>query len=296
MRPDGKLDVAWNRAHFGAWCIVSSPLILGLDLDSPHLEEVVPFITNSEAIAVNQQWAGSAGFLLSTTERNATARGGIARGLAATAPAGHTPADALGFVRYVGRLAPPIKTARAPPLRVSNETVATAERWCHAAPACTCFTRENGASLDGSAGDFQPTAMYGGEYGRLLCASNGIHVRDSDARWSTWVRASLAPADAEHGAQQVWAKPQPRGAWALFLVNSDDERTMPSAPIDIADLLAFASEGLHVPAQKARGSQYSVRDVWKRAAAPKLAPVRGIFLPPPVPPRDSAFYVLSPVP
>ena len=29
-------DVAWSRAHFGAWCVVSAPLILGLGAP-PHL-------------------------------------------------------------------------------------------------------------------------------------------------------------------------------------------------------------------------------------------------------------------
>ena len=41
-----QLDVAWNQAHFGAWCIVSSPLTLGLNLLSPELPKIIPFITN----------------------------------------------------------------------------------------------------------------------------------------------------------------------------------------------------------------------------------------------------------
>jgi hypothetical protein len=53
-----ELDVEWNKAHFGAWCTVSSPLTLGLNLLSPELPLIIPFITNREAIAVNQQWAG----------------------------------------------------------------------------------------------------------------------------------------------------------------------------------------------------------------------------------------------
>lgn len=55
-------SVAWSRAHFGAWCTVSAPLILGLDVtDHATLATIVPFITNPEAIAVNQQWAGHPG-------------------------------------------------------------------------------------------------------------------------------------------------------------------------------------------------------------------------------------------
>ena len=62
MMEVGRIDggsYAWSRAHFGAWCVVSAPLILGLDLtDTVTLGSIVPFVTNPEAIAVNQQWAG----------------------------------------------------------------------------------------------------------------------------------------------------------------------------------------------------------------------------------------------
>jgi hypothetical protein len=43
-----------DRTHFGSWCIVSSPLILGLDLlDKAKVDSVWDIITNPEAIAVN---------------------------------------------------------------------------------------------------------------------------------------------------------------------------------------------------------------------------------------------------
>ena len=43
---DGALDVAWNRAHFGAWCITSAPLILGMALTDEQLEPVLDIIGN----------------------------------------------------------------------------------------------------------------------------------------------------------------------------------------------------------------------------------------------------------
>jgi len=59
---DGQMNVGWNRAHFGAWCIISAPLILGMDLtQQPALAAVIDIITNPEAIAVNQAWAGHPG-------------------------------------------------------------------------------------------------------------------------------------------------------------------------------------------------------------------------------------------
>jgi hypothetical protein len=50
------------RAHFNAWAIVSSPLVLSLDVrNSTTVALVYPIIANTEAIGVNQAWAGSAG-------------------------------------------------------------------------------------------------------------------------------------------------------------------------------------------------------------------------------------------
>ncbi len=54
-----------DRSHFGAWCIISSPLILGHDLrDANVTARVWPIIANTEAIAINQAWAGHPGKLV----------------------------------------------------------------------------------------------------------------------------------------------------------------------------------------------------------------------------------------
>ena len=34
-RNKSQIDLPWNRAHFAAWCIVSSPLALSMDLTDP---------------------------------------------------------------------------------------------------------------------------------------------------------------------------------------------------------------------------------------------------------------------
>jgi hypothetical protein len=56
----------WNRAHFGAWCVTSSPLVLGLELTDELLTPILDIIANEEAIGVNQAWAGHPGTLLET--------------------------------------------------------------------------------------------------------------------------------------------------------------------------------------------------------------------------------------
>ena len=54
-----------TRAHFGAWCITSSPLILSFDLTNNVIfKNVWSIVSNKLAIEVNQAWAGEAGRLL----------------------------------------------------------------------------------------------------------------------------------------------------------------------------------------------------------------------------------------
>ena len=44
--------LSWNRAHFGAWCITSSPLILGLDItDDQKLTAILDIIGNPDAVS-----------------------------------------------------------------------------------------------------------------------------------------------------------------------------------------------------------------------------------------------------
>ena len=56
------LNFTEARTHFGAWCIVSSPLILGMNLsDTATLATFWPIVSNTEAIAINQEYAGMSG-------------------------------------------------------------------------------------------------------------------------------------------------------------------------------------------------------------------------------------------
>ena len=59
------LNLTEMRSNFGAWCIISNPLVLAMDLrDSETLDRVWPIVSNREAILVNQQWAGDSGRLV----------------------------------------------------------------------------------------------------------------------------------------------------------------------------------------------------------------------------------------
>jgi alpha-galactosidase len=72
--PGGKSDpgltMAETRTHFGAWVVVSSPLTLSHDVNNDTvMDQVWPIISNKEAIAISQTYAGfSGGPFLSSQE------------------------------------------------------------------------------------------------------------------------------------------------------------------------------------------------------------------------------------
>ncbi len=50
------------QSHFSLWCVLSSPLVLSVDLSNPIIaQRVYPIATNTEAIAVNQRYFGFSG-------------------------------------------------------------------------------------------------------------------------------------------------------------------------------------------------------------------------------------------
>jgi len=70
---DPGLTSAETRSHFGAWAIVSSPLTLSHDVNDDTITDAIwDVITNREAIAVNQAWAGHSGSPFS--QSNATVK------------------------------------------------------------------------------------------------------------------------------------------------------------------------------------------------------------------------------
>lgn len=57
-----------SRSHYGAWAVMSSPLILSFDLRvTTVLDAMWPIISNRDVLAVNQRWAGHPGTRLNYT-------------------------------------------------------------------------------------------------------------------------------------------------------------------------------------------------------------------------------------
>jgi len=51
-----------SRSHFGAWCVISSPLLLSTALaDNAVMDAIWPIVSNTDAIRINQMWHGHPG-------------------------------------------------------------------------------------------------------------------------------------------------------------------------------------------------------------------------------------------
>ena len=61
----GPLALTESKTHFGGWCVISAPLVIGMDVtDKAAVDAVWPILSNKAAIAVNQAWAGHPGRLV----------------------------------------------------------------------------------------------------------------------------------------------------------------------------------------------------------------------------------------
>lgn len=59
-----------ERTLFANWAIISSPLVLGIDVgDDDVVEKYWPIIANTRALALHREWAGEAGRLLRESEQ-----------------------------------------------------------------------------------------------------------------------------------------------------------------------------------------------------------------------------------
>eukprot|EP00039_Didymoeca_costata_P013692 m.212155 g.212155 ORF g.212155 m.212155 type:complete len:445 (-) comp15848_c0_seq8:31-1365(-) len=64
-----KLSIIEAQTHFAAWCISSSPLVLGYDLRK-STKSVLDIVTNQDAINVNQDWNGDSGAPMLTSSES----------------------------------------------------------------------------------------------------------------------------------------------------------------------------------------------------------------------------------
>jgi len=260
MMEVGRIDggtIEWSRAHFGAWCVVSAPLILGLDVtDQKTLETLVPFITNKEAIAINQQWAGHPGRMVQ--QFNASAGGLPVQVWIKPQPAGK-------LAVYIVNPAP------------SSTPVAAAD-------PLSCYTEEPAASKQDNTCFGQYKTQFPAITSVAGCAAQCLE----DDACTQFVWALPIEGGVKCRISETCTKPT--GYLAGFdgymrnkaKAGCGAQPKPPAKPTTVN--IEFSTLGL-------TGTTASVRDVWGRT---DLSDAAGATLTATVAPMDSAFLVLTP--
>jgi len=283
---DGKLDLPWNRAHFGAWCVVSSPLILGLDITKPALlGPVVPIITNPEAIAVNQAWAGHPGGLVwsdlggafgfPAARKCAPSNTGLKQAGWSLAPLPNAPKPTSPTATAVSLAAPGGGCLRIQGGGYPGGAGGTVVVKCNATDAAQQFEYDT-ATLQlrdpksGHCVDVHSGGPIVWMYGCTKGANDLLHLNKTDGTVSVDVGGTgegglcfgvetADPAGSTvESTLQAWAKPlEGSDGVALLLINPD------SVSHDFEVPLSVLPTKLAAPIK--------IRDIWQRADLPVLA-------------------------
>jgi len=282
-----------DRTNFGAWCITSSPLILGMDVTSETaLSRVWSIVANTEAIAVNQRWAGHPGRLVRQKTKQLPVRYVHAKPC--------NPHDKLQQDWVLG----PVASDNTRAIH-SKSTGLCVDAWSHELTMEPCTNNvsqqfvfdnvwgtvrapkfpDNSGKLNGCldiSGKVGPIVQLTRCYGQ----PNDFFDFRSSGVWADRGGAEPYPKrcmQVENGVSieaQLWAKPQPGGAVAVFAFNAG---TAASASFEI-DLVHDL--GLQVR------RNYSVRDIW---AHKDMLAVHGALSTGVIANHDSRFYVLKPL-
>jgi len=308
---DGKMDHGWNRAHFGAWCVISAPLILGMDLTQQQtLSAVLDVITNPEAIAVNQEWAGHPGRKVWTGVGSALGYP-AARACNPTNPALQQAGWSLKSIGQVEAIeAEASLVALAAPgggcLKVQGHgypggagglVIAV----CNSTDPAQSFTYDTSTKQlktpSGRCVDVHSGGPIVWLYGCTSGPNDVLSFNDTDKTLSMKVGAGLClgveqddPAGSTaSNSLQAWAKPMKASSTgadgvAVLLINPDTQSHEFNVPLSVMPL---TGAGGNLTAQGV-----GVRDIWVREDLPAL-PTGTEDLVVTVGPLDSAFFRLS---
>jgi hypothetical protein len=253
-----------------------------LDLTQTEaLEPIIPFITNPEAIAVNQQWAGHPGRLV----KQYTPAGEPGKFVAAKTCSNSSAQfgwsyDAESAAVRVGDGC--LDAGNHNEMQVKNCTGSDDQKFVYNAEAKT-LTATNGQCVDTYNWKGPKVCLYdcnGGTNQQVEFNDDGsVCEACHESRKMCWEVTASDPTT--ENTVQVWAKPQPQGAIAVLVINvgSSEETTK----VDLVTL-GFSKE-------IAKAGVF-VRDIWARADAP--ASVHEEFATAAIPAMDSRFYLLKP--
>jgi len=286
-----------SRAHFGAWCIVSAPLILGHDLNNTAVNDAIwPIITNKHAIAVSQSYAGHPGSLISSTPPPSPPPGppsstdylwGVKpdptdktqHGWTYPKPSSTGPVENSGLCVTIAKNA-----------NTNDDLTLTS---CTGAPEQTFEIDANG-NVHISGDTKRCLALYNFDGPKVVSYACNTGVNEvfttsgdticSKNGYCLAARPKTPPGGGGGGGGgssdiQIWAKPQPTGAVAVLVLNGD-ENGAHAVDIDLAAVNVSST------------SSFSVFDIWTEASLPGVA--KGSFTTDSIAPHDSRFYVFTP--
>lgn len=288
-----------DRSNFGAWVIVSSPLILGHDLtDDSVMDAVWPIITNKFAISISQSFGPNLhpGGLVRTwsppsaptAPPNRTLQfawalppGPSSTGWAVpnalpfgtTGPVRHTSETGttlcLGvgqFGRHKGKV---VLGPCASPLTLNQTwSIAANGNLGQAVSNFTeCLTLANGRGPEVELFRCKPGKNEEFNFSKsnaTLCSSTVPHAPLNHYDVKCLAARNTAPdGNSGDGTMQLWAKPQPNGAVAVFLLNN-----LPVGSSNVSATISLAE--LNFSHGTSAGASSSVFDVWAGKALPPL--------------------------
>eukprot|EP00039_Didymoeca_costata_P022590 m.4798 g.4798 ORF g.4798 m.4798 type:complete len:623 (+) comp3107_c0_seq1:61-1929(+) len=205
-RPDGwrPQPLAEDRSNFGMHCITSSPLILSFNLTNETLMDMVwPIIANEEALAINRQWAGTPGRLVTTvwshdSHAHATNDGYVLRKgqIGKYDGWGHALPAAHGLTCPNDEDQKPGVTPTCNLLHVATTTIRDAQEWCTANSSCAAFSYKGGLANASSI-----ATMYFKDATQLAFADSNFHAGGQvQSGWLTQIKSALAPPGLWHNA------------------------------------------------------------------------------------------------
>jgi len=285
------VHVRWQKVlphtSAGAWCIVSSPLILGLDLtDEDRVTGVWDIITNRDAIAVNQNWAGSPGKLVKIFNNSAAPPvlpqpGSFVLGLSCD----ETDGTQVGWyydnatMAVVGPMRNCLDAVKASQLTVAPCTQSPTQQFVHqGADNPICLMSDTTQCLDisdpGPEGPkVQMYRYHGGSNEKFTFEAETLHDGN---QYCLAVRSSV-PTPEEAIVAELWAKPQPNDQMAVLVItNMESSQSNQTFTIEFADL------GL--------SGEYEVSDIWQHRS---LGSFSERFVTDAFGGHDSRFYMLK---
>eukprot|EP00456_Euglypha_rotunda_P072685 TRINITY_DN6586_c0_g1_i2.p1 TRINITY_DN6586_c0_g1~~TRINITY_DN6586_c0_g1_i2.p1 ORF type:complete len:534 (-),score=57.64 TRINITY_DN6586_c0_g1_i2:133-1734(-) len=273
---------AQEQAHFGAWVVVSAPLILGFNLsDQSTMDRVWPIITNTEAITISQTWAGHPGMLVKSWNPNppndnlylwavdcdSNDKGQYGFSYNANSKTVSTPnglcLDAKNTAELVG----------------ADCSGSSTQQWNY---------NSTSGELKTSSGSCMDINNFQGPEVEIWGCNGGCNQQfnfNSDGSFSDRCSGSQpkkclsARTDSPVGGNlmQIWAKPQPKGAVACLVLNSDQDGPATVVQIDLSSLNITGS--------------VNVRDLWLHK---DLGVAKDTFTTDAIPGYDSRFYLFTP--